>query len=107
MSPAIDKDGNPMEDKVARATYVEGKISAIMLAIDNEPLFSLTKIDGETKTPLPNVKFAITKVEDDGTETQAVNTKGEVIGETVEIDDKTYQVITTDEQGRITEDLPE
>ncbi len=107
MSPAIDKDGNPMEDKVARAKYVEGKISAIMLAIDNEPLFSLTKIDGETQEPLPNVKFAITKVEDDGTETQAVNSKGEVIGETVQIGDKTYQVITTDEQGRITEDLPE
>ena len=107
MSPAIDKDGNPMEDKVARAKYVEDKISAIMLAIDNEPLFSLTKIDGETQEPLPNVKFAITKVEDDGTETQAVNSKGEVIGETVQIGDKTYQVITTDEQGRITEDLPE
>ena len=107
MSPAIDKDGNPMEDKVAGAASVEGKISAIMLAIDNEPLFSLTKIDGETKTPLPNVKFAITKVEEDGTETTALNSKGEVIGETVQIDDKTYQVITTDEQGRITEDLPE
>ena len=107
MSPAIDKEGNPMEDKMAGAASVEGKISAIMLAIDNEPLFSLTKIDGETKTPLPNVKFAITKVEDDGTETTALNSKGEVIGETVQIDDKTYQVITTDEQGRITEDLPE
>ena len=30
-----------------------------------------------------------------------------MIGETVQIGDKTYQVITTDEQGRITEDLPE
>ena len=30
-----------------------------------------------------------------------------MIGETVEIDGKTYQIITTDEDGRITEDLPE
>ena len=109
MSPAIDKEGNPMEDKMAMVTFdpFNKDIQRILLALDNEPLFSLTKIDGETKAPLPNVKFAITKVEDDGTETQALNSKGEVIGETVQIDDKTYQVITTDEQGRITEDLPE
>ena len=98
----IDNDGNEITD---RFVYYRGEI--VILALDNEPLFSLTKIDGETQEPLPNVKFAITKVEDDGTETTAVNTKGEVIGETVEIEDKTYQVITTDEQGRITEDLPE
>ncbi len=107
MQPAIDKDGNPMEDKLALAYVDENKISEIGIALDNEPLFSLTKIDGDTQEPLPNVKFAITKVEDDGTETQAVNSKGEVIGETQEINGKTYQIITTDEQGRITEDLPE
>ena len=100
--PVIDKDGNEITD---RYVYYRGNI--VILALDNEPLFSLIKIDGETQEPLPNVKFAITKVEDDGTETQAVNTKGEVIGETQEIDGKTYQIITTDEQGRITEDLPE
>ena len=98
----IDKDGNIIDDK-----YVMAFGETVIIALDNEPLFSLTKIDGETQEPLPNVKFAITKVEDDGTETQAVNSKGEVIGETVQIGDKTYQVITTDEQGRITEDLPE
>ena len=109
MSPAIDKEGNPMEDKMAMVTFdpFNKDIEQILLALDNEPLFSLTKIDGETQEPLPNVKFAITKVEDDGTETQAVNSKGEMIGEAVQIGDKTYQVITTDEQGRITEDLPE
>ena len=100
--PAIDKDGNIIDDK-----YVYFSANQVTMVLDNEPLFSLTKIDGETKTPLPNVKFAITKVEDDGTETTAVNSKGEVIGETQEIDGKTYQIITTDEQGRITEDLPE
>ena len=98
----IDKDGNIIDDK-----YVMAFGETVIIALDNEPLFSLTKIDGETQEPLPNVKFAITKVEDDGTETTALNSKGEVIGETVQIDDKTYQVITTDEQGRITEDLPE
>ena len=107
MQPAIDKDGNTMEDKYAFASVNGNEIYVIALGLDNEPLFSLTKIDGETQEPLPNVKFAITKVEDDGTETQALNSKGEVIGETVQIDDQTYQVITTDEQGRITEDLPE
>ena len=104
---AIDKDGNPIDDKEAVAILDGDKISQIGIAIDNEPLFSLTKVDGETQKPLPNVKFAITKVEDDGTETEALNSKGEVIGETVEIDGKTYQIITTDEDGRITEDLPE
>ena len=104
---AIDKDGNSMNDKLAYAITAGDKVPQIAIAIDNEPLFSLTKIDGDTQEPLPNVKFAITKVEDDGTETQALNSKGEVIGETTEIDGKSYQVITTDEQGRITEDLPE
>ena len=103
----VDKDGNPIEDKEVIAKLDGDKISEVMLSIDNEPLFSLMKIDGETQEPLPNVKFAITKVEDDGTETEALNSKGEVIGETQEIDGKTYQIITTDEQGRITEDLPE
>ena len=100
--PAIDKDGNIIDDKAVG--FFGGQA---IIGLDNDPLFILTKIDGETKAPLPNVKFAITKVEDDGTETQALNSKGEVIGETVQIDDKTYQVITTDEQGRITKDLPE
>ena len=104
---AIDKDGNSMNDKLAYAITAGDKVPQIAIAIDNEPLFSLTKVDGDTQEPLPNVKFAITKVEDDGTETQALNSKGEVIGETVEIDGKTYQIITTDEDGRITEDLPE
>ena len=104
---AIDKNGNSMEDKMSYAIKDGDKISQIEIAIDNEPLFSLTKVDGDTQEPLPNVKFAITKVEDDGTETQALNSKGEVIGETTEIDGKSYQVITTDEDGRITEDLPE
>ena len=107
---AIDKDGNPMEDKEANISYpLNNPFSntEVRIALDNEPLFSLTKIDGETQKPLANVKFAITKVEDDGTETEALNSKGEVIGETVEIDGKTYQIITTDEDGRITEDLPE
>ena len=104
---AIDKDGNPIDDKEAVAILDGDKISQIGIAIDNEPLFSLTKVDGETQKPLPNVKFAIKKVEDDGTESQALNSKGEVIGETQEIDGKTYQVITTDKDGRITEDLPE
>ena len=98
----IDKDGNIIDDK-----YVMAFGETVTIALDNEPLFSLTKIDGDTQEPLPNVKFAITKVEEDGTETTAVNSKGEVIGETQEIDGKTYQIITTDEQGRITEDLPE
>ena len=103
----VDKDGNPIEDKEVIAKLDGDKISEVMLAIDNEPLFSLTKIDGETQEPLPNVKFSITKVEDDGTETEALDSKGELIGETTEIDGKTYQVITTDEQGKITENLPE
>ena len=103
----VDKDGNPIEDKEVIAKLDGDKISEIDLALDNEPLFSLTKIDGETQEPLPNVKFAITKVEDDGTESQVLNSKGEVIGETTQIDDKTYQVVTTDEQGKITENLPE
>ena len=106
--PVVDKDGNSIQDKcVAANGDKNGKIEGIQILIDNEPLFSLTKVDGDTQEPLPNIKFAITKVEDDGTETQALNSKGEVIGETTEIDGKSYQVITTDEQGRITEDLPE
>ena len=100
--PAIDKDGNSMEGKYAFA-YVDGsaRILDIVIALDNEPLFVLTKIDGETKVSLPNVKFAITKIEDDGTEMPATNTKGEIIGTKEIINGKEYYTVTTDQKGQI------
>ncbi len=90
------------EEESTRYTLDENKI---ILTVEDSPSFKLVKIDGETQQPLVGVKFAIYNVENG--EVPATNSKGEIIGEQVTIDGNTYYVVETDENGEITEDLPE
>ena len=81
--------------------------AVFQLGFADEPLFKLIKTDGTTQEPLPNVKFAIKKINDDETEEDAKDTAGNIIGEEEKINGETYHVIKTDEKGEIKEDLPE
>ena len=79
----------------------------VTIGLVNEPIFKLTKIDGTTKEKLPNVKFAIFSVDENGNNSQAFDVNGNVVGEAETIDDVTYQVIATDANGEINLELPE
>ena len=104
----LDNQGNELTDKLARIYYGPYSGYAVFqLGFADEPLFKLIKTDGTTQEPLPNVKFAIKKINDDETEEDAKDTAGNIIGEEEKINGETYHVIKTDEKGEIKEDLPE
>lgn len=79
--------------------------NTINLTIEDSPSFKIIKTDGETNLPLANVKFAIYNV-DDG-DAEARNSKGEIIGNKETINGREYYVVTTNNNGEITLDLPE
>ena len=83
--------------------HVEG--NTVYLNIEDSPSFKLVKKDGETGELLPNVKFALYNVENG--EVPATNSKGDIIGTKETIDGVEYYTVTTNENGEITEDLPE
>ena len=76
----------------------------VKIIIEDDPIFKLTKKDGETGELLANTRFAIYNM--DAINEPAKNSKGEVIGEKVNIEGKDYYVVTTDANGEITLDLP-
>ncbi len=79
----------------------------IKVNFKNAPIFTLYKKDGETQDPLPNTKFAIYKIDEERNEYPAYDVKGNLVGEQTEINGQTYQVITTDENGEISLNLPQ
>ena len=79
----------------------------IKVNFKNAPIFTLYKKDGETQEPLPNTKFAIYKIDEERNEYPAYDVKGNLVGEQTEINGQTYQVITTDENGEISLNLPQ
>ena len=81
----------------------EDKVQA---TLKNAPIFKLQKLDGETTQALPNTKFAIYKIDEDYNEYPAFDVNGNLVGETQVIDENEYQVITTDENGEISLNLP-
>ena len=84
-------------------TVVGSKIEddVVTLIIKDKPLFTLLKIDSQTKLPLANAKFVIMKL---GTPIDyAKDVNGNYIG--TQDEDGKY-VITTDDSGRITLALP-
>ena len=101
-------DGNLVLEFLTENTFEytveEGKIK---VNFKNSPIFTLIKQDGETQEPLPNTKFAIYKLDEEYNEYQAYDVKGELVGETTEIHGQTYQVITTNENGKISLNLPQ
>ena len=93
-----------LEDGQSEKNYiVEG--NTVKLTVEDNPTFKLIKKDGETGEILPNTKFAIYNV-DNGI-VSARNSKGELIGQREIINGKEYYVVTTDNNGEITLDLPE
>ena len=83
--------------------YIEN--DTVYLNIEDSPSFKLIKEDGETGELLSNVKFAIYDVENG--EKPAKNSKGDIIGTKENINGKEYYTVSTNENGEITEDLPE
>ena len=79
----------------------------IKVNFKNAPIFKLYKKDGDTQEPLPNTKFAIYKIDEEYNEYEAYDVRGNLVGEQEEINGKTYQVITTDENGEISLNLPQ
>ena len=78
----------------------------IKVNFKNAPIFKLYKKDGDTKEPLPNTKFVIYKIDEEYNEYPAYDVNGELVGESIEIQGENYQVITTDENGEISINLP-
>ena len=90
-------------DETAHTYTVEN--DKITLIVEDQPSFRLIKKDGETNQLLPNTKFSIYNVEEG--QVPATNSKGEILGEKELINGREYYVLTTDENGQITADLPE
>jgi len=80
---------------------IDNITKTIYVTFENTPLFKLTKKDGATKEAMPNVKFAIFKVEEDETESVALDINGNAVGELQTINGEQYRIIQTDENGEI------
>ena len=85
-----------------------GTDTTVNLTIENPKTFELTKYDGETGELLPNTKFAIYNIDNgfDEQATPAVDVKGRIVGSPIEINGNEYYYLETDENGKITANLP-
>ena len=84
--------------------------SIVNIDIENELFFKLIKKDGKTEEGLPNTKFAIYKVNEDGTDEVALDIKGNKVGileRDTNIPNGEGYVVTTNESGEISLALPE
>ena len=84
--------------------------SIVNIDIENELFFKLIKKDGKTEDGLPNTKFAIYKVNEDGTDSIALDIKGNKVGileRDTNIPNGEGYVVTTNESGEISLALPE
>ena len=84
--------------------------SIVNIDIENELFFKLIKKDGKTEEGLPNTKFAIYKVNEDGTDSIALDIKGNKVGileRDTNIPNGEGYVVTTNESGEISLALPE
>ena len=88
-------------ENFAKTTSVENagsKTPVINIELEDEPLFKLTKIDAETRTPIPNAKFVIYEIDENYDEIgYAKDINGNQVG-TVE---NGVPVVETDENGLI------
>ena len=67
--------------------------------VPNEPLFKIIKRDAKTSELLPNTKFAIVKVDESGSESEALDINNNPVGNREEINGKTYRTILTNDKG--------
>ncbi len=93
----IDNDHSP------KSYVVDG--NTIKLTVEDIPSFKLIKKDGQTGDRIAGIKFAIYNI--DSIETPARDGRGEIVGIKESISGKEYYVVTTDDNGEITIDLPE
>lgn len=81
----------------------------IKVQLGNERIFTITKEDGDTKQLLKGVKFAIYQVNktEENTEvlSQAKDINDNIVGVSQEINGVQYQILETDENGRISQRL--
>ena len=86
-----------------------GTDTKVSLTIENPKTFELTKIDEETGELLPNTKFAIYNIDkgSGANGTPAVDVKGRIVGTPIEINGQEYYCLETDQNGKITANLPE
>ena len=81
----------------------------VNIDVENEVLFKLVKKDGKSNESLPNTKFAIYKVDTDGSDTIALDASGNKIGELERhknIPNGEGYVVKTNDQGEILFELP-
>lgn len=90
-------EGAGQDVEVENASSENAKIN---FGLENKPLFKLTKIDGTTRSPIPNTKFVLKEINTDLEEIgNAKDVNGNEVGEVVEgIDGR---VVSTDENGNI------
>ena len=79
--------------------------SSVKLLLEDSPIFKLTKKDSETGELLENAKFAVYNI-DEGTK-PAQNSKGEIIGTKEIVDGTDYYLVSTDNNGELSLDLPQ
>ena len=82
--------------------------NTLKVTVYDYPIIKITKTDAETGNALPNTLFAIYSINRVGaTEVlaPAINSKGDVVGEQLNIGGKDYYVVVTDENGDINLDL--
>ena len=103
ISNELDFNETIEEGQKLREYRIDG--TNVIVTIEDSPSFKLIKKDGETNELLPNTKFAVYSVDEE--EIPAKNSKGEIIGTKENIYGIDYYTLTTNENGEITEDLPE
>lgn len=86
---------------IIRGNYVKS-MSINLTKIENEPIFTLYKQDGETFNPIEGTKFIITDLEGKN----VIGTDGKIVGDLENIEGIDYYVLTTDKDGYIKVDLP-
>ena len=85
------------------STYEENKFK---VAVEDYPLFKVTKSDEENGNRLPNTYYAIFYVKPGTTDlVAATDIYGKTIGEKIVIDDTEYYVVKTDENGELSLNL--
>ncbi len=104
----VEKDGDNFKYIQESENQIESIVSGntIKLKIEDFPAFKLIKKDGETANVLPGTKFTIYNI-DNYVEEIARDSKGNIIGNLEDINGTQYYVLTTDENGEFTADLPE
>lgn len=97
----IQGDSLVKVDNNTKNKEVTSDTSTLTLKILNTPIFNLTKI-GDNNNLLPNAKFAISDIGGN----DVFDIEGNKVGKEETIDGVTYNVITTNEDGKISINLP-